>query len=75
MSAGLVDDREPVYQPRCVMCAGEHYALNAIGVSHGEAPCHNCGQKSPVFYREVDYRAALRDARERQAARRLRGQT
>lgn len=50
----------PVYQPRCVHCGLEHYVLNVPGVSTGEAPCHNCGRKAPVFETWQEYTDALK---------------
>jgi hypothetical protein len=51
-----------VYQPRCIYCKREHYALNVTALSHGHAACHNCRRTPPVFDTVAAYRAALRDS-------------
>lgn len=61
------DDHDVAMQSRCIHCLGEHYCLAVIDISHGEAPCHNCGKFSrPMAW--PDYVDALSKARERQAA-------
>lgn len=48
-----------VMQPRCVRCKREQWAVVVAWVSRGLARCAWCGQHSPVFTNESDYRAAL----------------
>lgn len=55
------DPDDVVYQPRCIYCKGEHYALGVPAISHGDAGCYRCGRVPPVFTSETAYRAALRE--------------
>lgn len=58
-----VDMQEPservVYQPRCVYCKRQQWAIMVAPISRGQAGCAWCGKVPPVFYREADYRTAL----------------
>lgn len=53
------DAQSVVYQPRCVNCKREQYALNVASVSRGDSGCCWCGFIPPVFVDEQDYRDAL----------------
>lgn len=48
-----------VMQPRCIHCDTEHYCMNVLAISLGEAPCGKCGKLAPVFTSRAEYRAAL----------------
>jgi len=59
------DDQEIAIQSRCIHCLGEHYVLNQLAVSYGDAGCHHCGRKSRQMTRD-EYIEALTAAREKQ---------